>query len=140
MAKIRDISKIAGKYAEVTPLRAPQYEAGVKDPKKDWENETKAAEPNYEEGVKAAIARKAFGKGVDKAGTEAWAEGAITKGTPRYGPGVTAGAPKYATNFAPYRDVIEKTVLPKRYPKGDPRNIERVAAIAKALRTKKERG
>lgn len=140
MAKIRPIGSIGAKYKEVTPARAPEYAKGVKDPKEDWEKATKAAEGNYEEGVKAAIARKGFSKGVAKAGTESWQDGAINKGVDRYGPGVVAGADKYATNFAPYRDVIEKTALPKRYPKGDPRNIERVAAIAKALREKKERG
>jgi len=140
MADIRDISKIAGKYREVTPARAPQYEAGVKDPKKDWASETKAAEGNYEEGVKAAMTRKAFGKGVTKAGTETWVEGAVSKGVSRYGPGVTAGADKYAENFGPYAETIKATTLPKRYPKGDPRNIERVKAIASALRAKKERG
>jgi len=140
MAKIRSITDIAAKYREVTPERADQYAKGVRTPKASWEEETVKAEDNYEEGVKAAITRKAFGKGVANAGDAAWVEGATNKGVKRYGPGVVAGAPKYARNFAPYAEVIAATTLPKRYPKGDPRNLERVKVISEALRDKKLKG
>jgi hypothetical protein len=140
MPKIRSAGAIGDKWARVTPERAEDYKIGVTNPKKDWAAETKAAETNYEAGVKSAMTRKAFGKGVDKAGTAKWQEGALKKGVDRFGPGVMAGQDNYEKGFAPYRDVIEHTVLPTRYPKGDPRNIERVKAIAKALHDKKLAG
>lgn len=133
MPKIRSASEVAKKWARVTPERAADYEAGVKDPKKDWATETKAAEGAYEEGVTKAMRDKRFGKGVSKAGTDKWKEGAVTKGVARFGPGVAVAAGKYEEGFKPYRDVIEKTVLPKRYAKGDPRNFERVKAMGMAL-------
>jgi hypothetical protein len=43
----------------------------------------------------------------------------------------------YAKGFGPYANVIAATTLPPRYPKGDPRNIERVSAIAQALHQEK---
>ncbi|GAI63187.1 unnamed protein product [marine sediment metagenome] len=63
---VKSAIKIGAKWARVTPERTVDYEEGVRNPLKDWATETKAAESRYEDGVKAAIARKAFGKGVDK--------------------------------------------------------------------------
>ena len=47
MAKIvlRPLDKIADKWSEVTPARAPFYEAGVKEPKYDWSANAIAAAP-----------------------------------------------------------------------------------------------
>ena len=133
MPKIRSLAKIAEKYGRVTPGKAAELEAGLKDPKKIWVEEAKAAESAYEGGVTDAIARKAFGKGVDKAGQAGYVEPAIKLGVKRYRDGVTFGVPKYSKNFAPFRDVIEGTTLPPRGPVGDPGNLERVRTIAAAL-------
>jgi len=137
MADIRDISKITEKWKVVTPARSEQYREGVTAPLRDWEKNTKAAESNYEEGVKAAILRKGFGKGVTKAGTKTWQDKAIAVGVDRFGPGVVAGAGNYEKGFAPYRDVIAKTTLPARGPKGSEANYQRVMTIGKALHAKK---
>lgn len=139
MAFIRSIDNIAKKWASVTPMRTEDYRAGVENPRKDWMTSTAAAESAFESGVQAAIAKKKFGKGVKKAGTETWQRGAIDKGTQRWGPGVAIAAPKYASGFAPYRDAIERTTLPPRYARRDPRNLERVKAIVTALVQAKER-
>ena len=37
----------------------------------------------------------------------------------------------------PYLETIAATQLPPRFAKGDPRNVQRVAAIAAALRKRK---
>ena len=42
--------------------------------------------------------------------------------------------------FQPYADTIRSTTLPPRFPKGDPRNLERTKAIATALFNKKQSG
>jgi len=106
-------AKIAKKWGRVTPERTIDYEEGVRNPLKDWATETKAAEPRYEEGVKAAIARKSFGKGVDR--VVRGAEDDMRKGMERV------------------VKVLEGITLPQRYPTGDPRNIERVKVIQQAL-------
>lgn len=133
MPKIRSTSEIADKWKRVTPGRTEDYRLGVENPKKDWEDETLRAESTYKEAVIKAAQEGRFGKGVKEAGTDKWKKGALEKGTQRWGPGIEMGIENYEKGFAPYRDVIEKTVLPKRYPKGDPRNLERVKAIANAL-------
>lgn len=138
MAYIRTIDSIKRKWANVTPGRTADYEAGVRAPRKDWATQTKAAEGAYEAGVTAAISQKRFGKGVTNAGTESWQRGSMEKGLNRWGPGVQLAEDKYGANFGPYRDVIERVTLPPRYARRDPRNLARVAAIANALGKAKE--
>jgi len=137
MAGIKTTAQIREKYARVTPGRAEDYASGVAAPRKDWAKVTAAAEPAYTAGVTAAITRKAFGKGVTQAGTAKWQGRSLTVGVERWGPGVLAAVDAYERGFAPYRDVIEKTILPVRYPVGDPRNYARVQAIGEALRKAK---
>ena len=140
MPAIRSAREIAEKWARVTPGRAPDYEAGVKNPKKDWETQTLKAADAYREGVQAAISEGRFEKGVRKAGTSKWQTKAVKLGVPRWGPGVAAAKDAYEKGFAPYRDIIERIELPPRRPKGDPGNIDRVRVIAMALHEAKVKG
>lgn len=137
MALIRSVSKIAEKWATVTPGRSAQYRAGVETPLRDWATEASAAESSYDAGVQAAMGRKAFGKGVRKAGSEKWKRKAVDVGATRWGPGVSVAKPDYEAGFSPYADTISSVKLPPRGAKGDPRNLERVSAIANALHAKK---
>jgi len=133
MPAIRSLAKIAEKYKRVTPAKGPELEAGLRDPKKIWEDEASAAGPAWEGGVTDAIARGAFVKGVSEAGQAAYIGPALALGVKRYRDGVTYGVPKYSKKFGPFRDVIEGTTLPPRGPVGDPGNIERVRMMAAAL-------
>lgn len=138
MAFIRAIDAIAKKWATVTPGRSEDYRAGVQNPRRDWATATSAASDAYKSGVTQAIAQNRFGKGVKTAGTPAWQRGAVEKGTARWGPGVTIAEDDYRAGFAPYRDAIERTTLPPRYARRDPRNLERVKKIVGALIAAKE--
>jgi len=131
--KTKSAATIAKKWARVTPERIEDYEQGVRNPSKDWEEETLAAEDNYEAGIKDAISRKAFGKGVKKAGTSKQKAATIIKGIPRWPEGVSGGEDAMEKGMAPVVAVLEGLTLPKRYPTGDPRNIERVKVIQVAL-------
>ena len=133
MPAIKSISIIAEKWARVTPQRAADFELGVKNPRRPWKESAKAAESTYEAGIQAGIARKAFGKGVEAAGNEKWQRRSVEVGPTRFAQGVQVAQPDYEKGFAKYRDVIEKTTLPPRYPKSDPRNIDRVKVMADAL-------
>jgi len=137
MAKIKPTDKIAEKWSRVTPQRTEDYREGVENPRVDWGTATAAAEDNWREGVTAAAGRKSFSAGVKKAGTQKWQQKALQKGTSRFAEGVSLGADDYQRGFAPFRDVIERTTLPPRGPKGDPRNIERVRVMSQALRNAK---
>jgi hypothetical protein len=138
--EIKDSSAIAEKWARVTPARSADYEDGVKSPKRDWKTAAVAAESSFKQGVTKAASEGRFGKGVAKAGTDKWQSKTLEKGTARWGPGVSVAQSDYETGFAPFRSVLASTTLPNRYPRGDPRNIERVSAVAKALHAKKVSG
>ncbi len=125
--------KIAKKWSRVTPERIIDYEEGVRHPPKDWETETKAAESRYEEGIKAAMTRKAFGKGVSRVGTAKHKAKTILKGIPRWAEGVRVAESDMQKGMEGVVKVLEGITLPPRYATGDPRNIERVKAIQKAL-------
>jgi hypothetical protein len=140
MAKIRDLDFVAKKWGTVTAQRGGEYADGVANPKADWKASTVAADANWKAGVTAAVTGGQFLKGVNKSSTEDWKSMAIKKGVARFGPGVTEAVPAYTKGFGPYRDVIANTVLPLRYPKGAPQNIERVRVMAAALRAKKVAG
>ncbi len=140
MAQIRATDVIARKWALVTPQRVADYEEGIKNPVRDWSTNAKAASDSWKAGVQSAITRDAFSKGVTAAGTAKWQKGAIEKGLLRWGPGVALAEDAYATGFGPFREAIARTTLPPRFPRRDPRNLERVKAIVESLRQQKERG
>ncbi|KKL00836.1 hypothetical protein LCGC14_2628470 [marine sediment metagenome] len=131
--QVKSASEIAKKWARVTPERTQDYEDGVRNPLHDWEAETLAAEDRFEEGIKLAIQRKAFSKGVKKAGTAKQKSKTILKGIPRWPEGVRGAEADMQAGMEPVVKVLEALVLPKRYATGDPRNIDRVKVIQQAL-------
>lgn len=140
MAKQKTAAEVARKWALVTPQRAEDFIAGVQNPSKSWEASTRAAEDNYKTGVTKAASEGRFGKGVAKAGDSKWQANTISKGRNRWGEGVSLAESTFQTGIGPVLETINRTVLPQRWPKGDPRNIKRVEAIAKALHDQKVKG
>ena len=138
--KCPSASVIAARFVKYAPQRADRYEDGVRNPAEDWAKETKDAEPNYEKGVTAAIARKAFGKGVTKCGTARQQTKTIEKGLVRWTEGIQGAEPDMAAAMGPVVAVLQATTLPPRYPTGDDRNYERSKTVGKALRKAKEEG
>lgn len=137
MAEVKAIGRIREKWTRVTPQRTEDYKLGVQSPRRDWEKSATAAKETHKAAMIQAAASDSYGKGVSKAGTGKWQARALQKGPGRFAEGVMVGGDDYEKGFAPYRDEIEKTVLPPRFPKRDPRNVQRVAAIAAALGKKK---
>ncbi len=137
MVAIRKLEDIVKKWSDVTPGRAPYYEAGVRAPLRDWATNAAAAESAWESGTTAAISEKRFEKGVKKAGTAKWQKKAIELGVARYADGVRKATDDYKAGFAPFRDVLEALTLPARGAKGDPKNLDRVRVIMEALHKKK---
>lgn len=134
---IKPLEQTAEKWIRISQASAPDYVAGVQNPRSDWAKQTAAAEKNYEAGVQASIARKGFSKGVVKAGTAKWQQNTIEKGSARWPQGISIAGPAYVAGFSPYHSVIAGLTLPARGPKGDPRNIDRVRVVTEALHKKK---
>lgn len=131
--KVPSAKAIAEKWGRVTPDRIDDYTKGVKNPLRDWEDETAGAESRYEAGIKAAMTRKAFGKGVRRVGTAKQKSATILKGIPRWPEGVRGAIDDMEKGMEGVVAVLEDLTLPPRYETGDPRNIERVKAIQQAL-------
>jgi len=141
MARIGSISDIAKKWASITPMHSGDYEEGVKNPRRPWAATTAAAEASWGSGVAKAASEGRFKAGVLRAGDETWQRKTLTNGVARWGPGVSAAEGDYSSGFAPYVDAIASCSLPPRYPRQDPRNLNRVKAIVDCLIAKyKSRG
>ena len=137
MAEIKSGARIKEKWTRVTPMRTEDYKIGIQNPRRDWEKSAVAAKDSNKQAMATAAATDSFAKGIAKAGVAKWQGRALQKGPGRFAEGVMVGGDDYEKGFAPYRDEIEKTVLPPRFPKRDPRNIARVQTIANALGKKK---
>lgn len=133
MPPVKSLNRIAEKWARVASVSQNEYTEGVNNPRADWAQKSQAAADAWNRGVQQAIQRQAFSKGVNAAGTAKWQERTLAKGPERWAQGINLSQGAYERGFAPYREVIERTTLPPRGPKGDPKNIQRVAAIADAL-------
>jgi len=137
MPKVKSLSMISEKWARQSAGAGQSYTEGVQNPRRDWATATQEANENYKKSMQASIAQDRFKKGVAKAGTGKWQKGAMEKGPGRWIEGISKSTSAYEKGFDPYRQVIERIQLPKRGPKGDPNNIQRVAVMAKALHDEK---
>ncbi len=133
MAEIKSLASIREKWTRVTPGRIEDYKIGIQNPRRDWEEETKAAKDTWKAGIDAAHQKGLFLKGVIKAGTSKWREAALKKGPGRFAEGVYIAGPAYEKGFAPFHAAIERVDLGPRFPKRDPRNLDRVKKIVDAL-------
>ena len=133
MAEIKSLAAIAEKWTRVTPQRTTDYTKGIENPRRDWESETVAAKANWKAGVDAAHTKGLFVKGVTEAGTKKWKDKALRKGPGRFAEGVMIAGPDYEKGFAPYREAIARVDLGPKFPRRDPRNLNRVKAVVDAL-------
>ena len=133
MAEIKSLASIREKWARVTPGRTEDYTLGIQNPKRDWAEEAIAGKANWKAGIDAAAAKDMFAKGVSKAGTAKWRDGALKKGPGRFAEGVMISSPAYEKGFAPFHAAIERVDLGPRFPRRDPRNLMRVKAVVDAV-------
>ena len=139
MAAIKPIEQSSDKWVRRASAAGSDYLTGIQNPRKSWAGAAFEGEGNYKAGVTAAANRGAFGTGVKAAGDEKWRNGALKKGPGRFAEGVAIGRDDWGKGFSPYQSAIGALTLPARGPKGSPQNIQRVAAVATALRALKER-
>ena len=133
MAEIKSLASIKDKWTRVTPGRTEDYKLGIQNPKRDWATEAAAGAGNWKAGIDAAAAKDMFRKGVEASGSKKWQEKAMKKGPGRFAEGVYIAGPDYEKGFSRFHDAIARTDLGPRFPKRDPRNLERVKRIVDAL-------
>ena len=140
MVKTKPLDYIVGKWTRRVEAATPDYEYGIKNPRKDWAEETKKAEAAWADGVQKAISEGRFVKGVESAGTKKWQEKALKVGVKRYSEGVRAAKDDYKAKMAKILEILAGIELPPRGPRGDPRNYDRVKVIGDALHKAKIEG
>ena len=133
MAEIKSLKSISDKWTRVTPGRSEDYKLGIQNPRRDWATQAANAKDNYKAGVDAAHAKNLFQKGIQKAGSDKWRTKALAKGPGRFREGVFGAGGDYEKGFAPFRDAIEKVNLGPKFPKRDPRNLDRVRTVVTAI-------
>jgi hypothetical protein len=133
MPRVPDIGRVAAKWNQRAGNATNDYVDGVQNPKADWAQATAGAAENYKTGVTKAANEGRFARGVTKAGTQKQQQASIQKGAGRYAEGIAIAQPDYSAAMEPVLQTIAATSLPPRKPKGDPANINRVAAIDAAL-------
>ncbi len=138
--EIKSLKAIRDKWQRVTPGRQEDYKLGVKSPKRDWMDETLAARDNWKAGIDAAAQKGLFAKGVAKAGTKKWQAKALKKGPGRFAEGVYGAGDDFEDGFARFHAALAATDLGPKFPRRDPRNIERVKAVVSALIKEKMEG
>jgi len=133
MAEIKSSSAIRDKWTRVTPGRVDDYKLGIQNPKRDWAAEAAAGKENWKAGIDAAHTNNLFEKGINAAGTKKWQDKALKKGPNRFSEGAYMAGADYEKGFAPFREAIARVDLGPRYPRRDPRNMERVRKVCDAL-------
>jgi hypothetical protein len=133
-ATVPAVGRVAEKWARRVAGATTDYDAGITAAGGKWAAAAKAADMNYRTAVTAAAGAGRFAKGVERAGDAKWSRGAKDKGVQRYGPGAQAAQGDFSTAIAPVLEVIGRTDLPARGPRGQESNYARSAAIGKALR------
>lgn len=139
MAAIRPVEQSADKWMRRSAVAQDDYREGVQNPRTSWATASQAAGAAYRAGVTAAANAGRFEAGVRSAGDERWRSGALNKGPSRFSEGVQLSTGEWQRGFAPFQSAIAALNLPARGPKGSPQNLQRVAAVANALRAVKER-
>lgn len=131
--KVKDPAASAQKYITNTANAVNAYKAGVQAPKTSQSAAAIAAAGTWQQAVQSPQAKAAFTSGLNRAGDQAWMNGALNKGAARYPQGTQLAAPKWQSNVQPYLQVIASQNLPPRGIRGAAQNWQRSQALGQAL-------
>ena len=135
--KVKSVSVAAAKWDANAARAADDFAAEAAAAAPLWESQTKAAKDNYHKAITAAGIADRFLGGVTRAGSAKFARKINDVAKDRFGPGIHAALTDYTERVQPFLETIAATDLPKRGPRGDPANYNRVEAVGKALSAKR---
>jgi hypothetical protein len=139
MANVKPIEQSADKWQRRAAVAGEDYRKGVESPRTPWDTASSAAAGSYQQGVTQAAAQGRYAAGIRRAGAGKWQRNSMAKGPNRFAEGVQLAVGEWQTGFAPYQTAISGLQLPPRGPAGSPQNLQRVTAVATALRAVRER-
>jgi hypothetical protein len=126
-------AKVADKWARRTASAGQDYEEGAIASASRWVAAAAASEGLYKQGVSDAMAKGSYSKGIQAAGAASFAEGVKDVGASRYAQGAAGATQDFASGIAPVLEVISRTDLPPRGPRGSEGNYQRATVIGRAL-------
>lgn len=126
-------ARVAERWSRRAAAASQDYADGASSTTRSWQAATQASAANWQAGVTAAAGRGAFAKGVSAAGDARWKRGVMEKGPARYAQGVQVASGDFSAAIAPVLEVIARTDIPPRGPRGSASNYNRVSAIGNAL-------
>jgi hypothetical protein len=133
-AAVKPVGQVVEKWARRVAGASQDYEQGARAAGDLWQRAATGAAGNYQAGVTQAASQGRYAKGVTRAGSQKFVRGVVEKGAARFGPGAAAGQPDFTSGIGPVLEVIGRTDLPARGPRGAEGNLARVRAITTALR------
>src|SRR3989304_3790117 len=124
MANVKSLDQSSDKWVRRASVSAPDYTAGVENPRANWEEAASAADANYRAGVTAAANRGAFAAGVRAAGSEKWKRGSLQKGPSRFAEGVAIAKDRWAEGFSHRAQGRALAHRPASGAAGSPQNLQ----------------
>jgi hypothetical protein len=137
MVKTVGIERTVTKYQARVAVAGADYQKGVQSPKVSWSAASSAAKSSFQAGVTAGDIADRWDRGISEAGDGKWSSMSVTKGVPRFAPGVTAGLPYYRSGMGEVLGVIEGISWTKPGPAGSAGNYAIVQTIGDALHAMK---
>lgn len=122
------------KFVDRSAAASGDYVKGAQETTRDQAARAIAAKQVYQQALTASFGRGAYEKGLSKSGKSGWLKGVTEKGGNRFGEGVAASGAKYAAESGKYDGARGAAESLPRGPKGSPQNLQRVVAVANALR------
>lgn len=126
-------SQVSQKYADRAGAASGDYVSGAQGTSKDQAAAGIAAATIYAQATQASIANGSYAKGLQRSGKAGWIAGITSKGGNRYGEGVSAAAPKYATESGKFDAARSAASSAPRGIKGSPQNLAKVTTVVNAL-------
>lgn len=115
------------------------YAEGARSTDKDQAQRAIAAKGVYQQALTESFSRDAYAKGLSRSGKGGWLAGVEQKGQQNFSTGVSADIArnKYVQNSSKYDSARKAADGLPRAARGNPANLNRVAAVAAALRAVK---
>jgi len=131
--KMPDIGASAIKFGSRASAAGADYIAGVKNPRRPWQQSTIAAKDSYVTGVQDSIARGGFEKGVSSVSDGTWAGKAATKGGRNYPTAVKEATGDWQKGVQPYFSALGSLELGPKGPRGSISNYQRSQQVGEML-------
>lgn len=127
------------KWQQRAAAASADYAEGARTTDKDQAQRAVAAKAVYQQALTESFARDSYSKGLTKSGKAGWLAGVEQKGASNYSTGVATdiSRSKYVLNSSKYDSARKAADTMPRGPRGSAANLNRVAAVANALRAVK---